>query len=176
MGTKGWNPQKRQNKCRPNTLLAKGNFLGKLPYLANPFTLKPPPHNIEGWLFSSLFLVHAKEGGKGREGVEPFAHWSHFGRGGEGRGVGLATAVEKRGKPCASVAVAAAAAACALCAVATEEERGWWYRWKGGIRSRKGWTNFDGDPPPLLSLANGWKKGRRRRRTKMDTGWTKIIK
>ena len=60
-----------------------------------------------------LTFLSACEGGKRREGVEPFAHWSHFGRGGEGSGFGNCSG--KEGKASVAVAAAAAAAACALC-------------------------------------------------------------
>ena len=110
--------------------------------------------------------MHARKG-RGKKG------WNHLLTGPtlEGEGSGFGNCSGKEGK--ASVAVAAAAAAaCALCScnggrkglvVQLEREE---FEAEKGER-----TLMEIPPPPLLSLANGWKKGRRRRRRrKMNTG------
>ncbi len=90
-------------------------------------------------------------GREGREGVEPFAHWSHFGRGGEW----VWQLQWKRGE---SQCRSCRCCCCCMCTVQLQRRKkgvggtvG-----KGGIRSRKGWTNFDGDPSPPFTLARKW--------------------
>ncbi len=75
--------------------------------------------------------MHAREGREGKG-------WNHLLTGptleGEGREVVLATAVEKRGKPVSQLPLLLLLHV--HCAVATEEERGW-YSWKGRNSKQK---------------------------------------